>query len=561
MATVYDGSKTITPPDTDSKYRTVAINGDGTIVAAASIIAREGMGRVDILKLSEDETFEPFGLPIVDSDIASIYTLGWSVALDAAGRRIAVGVPGVNRSNSGAIHIYDYDTETNTWVREFRDVIADNGIDWFGISISISASGNTVIAGASLASGNTGRVAVYDFVDQDWHLTQLISGPHANSYFGRHTALSGNGLVMAVCAPSDTTPGPSCRMYHRQSTVAQFTLRATLSDDTFSITELPFKPSSSVSLSETGDLLVLGDSSFESQRGAVIIAMWQNGEEYAKMSEIVGAAATDQFGYDVSVSAAGDVLAVSSRAAPGDNAEENAGDVKVYNISDSTDPQLMGNRVSGRYAGARFGTTVSLSHDGSAFAAAEDNSFLSSGSILHFRALSEPPVFLWTQNGRAQVVSNICFRGGVPILTDKRGWVPIQDLRPGSDTVSGGAKILLVSRTFQTHNRIVRCEPFKYMQVTNKNANDCVSCNPLPVLFFSENHRVLYQSRMVPAGHLVALNISGFTSAQFDNHTEPLFNVLLDNGGVLHLPGGIVAESLSPLNPQARAFRQRPAHE
>jgi hypothetical protein len=105
--------------------------------------------------------------------------LGISVSLSADGNTMAIGAAGVN-SYSGSVSVYDL--IGTSWVIRGSNILGATSMEQFGSSISLSADGNTVAIGAPYSDNysssvtNSGSVSVYDWINSSWIIRGLIYG-------------------------------------------------------------------------------------------------------------------------------------------------------------------------------------------------------------------------------------------------------------------------------------------------------------------------------------------------------------------------------------------------
>ena len=83
---------------------------------------------------------------------------GYSVSISASGDTIVVGASGAN-SLTGYVKVYK--NISGTWTQQGAKITGEATYDNFGVSVSISASGDTIVIGASGANSFTGYVKVY----------------------------------------------------------------------------------------------------------------------------------------------------------------------------------------------------------------------------------------------------------------------------------------------------------------------------------------------------------------------------------------------------------------
>ena len=89
---------------------------------------------------------------------------GWSVSLSADGNTVAAGAPfndgalsGYDEQNDGHARIYRYSEVAGSWVQLGGDIDGEAAWDESGRSVSLSADGNTVAVGAPFNDGNGHR--------------------------------------------------------------------------------------------------------------------------------------------------------------------------------------------------------------------------------------------------------------------------------------------------------------------------------------------------------------------------------------------------------------------
>ena len=104
-----------------------------------------------------------------------------------------------------------YKNISGTWTQQGTKITGEASNDRFGVSVSISASGDTIVVGAHNAAvgGNsfTGYVKVYKNISGTWTLQGTkITGEATGDYFGVLVSISASGdtiVVGAIGANSD----------------------------------------------------------------------------------------------------------------------------------------------------------------------------------------------------------------------------------------------------------------------------------------------------------------------------------------------------------------------
>ncbi len=275
---------------------------------------------------------------------------GNRVALSSNGTTLAVGAYGEG-GNTGAVYVF---TKSGaTWSQQAR-IAAPNGEanDYFGNAVALSADGNTLAIGADGESGdqkgtfatmpatnnlasNSGAVYVYSRTGAVWSQQAFIkaSNADADDLFGSFVALSNDGNTLAVGA-----------------------------------------------YNEDGDLTgTHGNAAYAASGAAYVFA--RTGTSWAQQSYLkaANAGAGDFFGIYLSLSGAGDTLAVGAffeRSAlasdPADDTLTNAGAAYVFQRNAGAWSQQAYLKAPSPQAQDRFGVSVILSGDGNTLAVGMD---------------------------------------------------------------------------------------------------------------------------------------------------------------------------------------------
>lgn len=129
---------------------------------------------------------------------------GCSVALSSDGTIAVVGACRDNGSVSGTGAIYLFVRQGQSYVL-YEKIAAENGKkdDYFGLSLSISSDGKSIVTGAygddSLGS-MSGSAYVFSYSDSSWQLQNKLTASDgtAGAKFGSSVTLSRNGNVLSV---------------------------------------------------------------------------------------------------------------------------------------------------------------------------------------------------------------------------------------------------------------------------------------------------------------------------------------------------------------------------
>jgi hypothetical protein len=257
--------------------------------------------------------------------------LGISISLSADGNYLAMGTP-LNDENGGlAGHVRVFSWDGTEWTQLGSDIDGEAG-DQSGWSVSLSADGNYLAIGARFNNGNggnAGRVRVFNWDGTEW--TQLgndINGEAAGDQTGWSVSLSADGSRLAAGAPPNDGNGNAAghvRIYDWDGT--EWIQLGNDIDGEAAGDRL----GGSVSLSADGSILAIGatqDDGTGNRAGYTRIYRW-DGTEWTQLgSDINGEAAGDEAGIRVSLSSDGSRLAVS--AVYNDGNGEDSGHVRVF---------------------------------------------------------------------------------------------------------------------------------------------------------------------------------------------------------------------------------------
>ncbi len=395
---------------------------------------------------------------------------GWSVALAADGNTLAVGAiyeasnaTGVNGNqnnnsagNAGAVYVF---TRSGTsWSQQaYIKASNANAYDQFGISVALSADGNTLAVGAVWESsnatgvngdqgnndaGDAGAVYVFTRSGTSWSQQAYIKASNTNAYdeFGRSVALSADGNTLAVRAAgedSDAT-GVNGDQANNGAANAGAVYVFTRSGTTWS-QQAYIKASNtnagdyfgvSVALSADGNTLAVGaifeDSDATGVNGdqgnndagdaGAVYVFTRSGTTWSQQAYIKASNtnADDRFGGSaVALSADGNTLAVgavredsNATGVNGDQGNNDAGDagaLYVFTRSGTSWSQQAYIKASNTNANDEFGYSVALSADGNTLAVGawveDSNATGVNGDQDNNDAFAAGAVYVFTRSG------------------------------------------------------------------------------------------------------------------------------------------------------------------
>ena len=255
--------------------------------------------------------------------------------------------------------------------------------DNFGNSVCISGDGATFIAGAPYSDGNgpgSGHVRVYNFSATVGRYAQVgsdIDGTKTYTYFGGWVSLSRDGTTfLETNFLSTSNKGQEyagrVSVYKFDRMIGRY---VKVGSDIYG--EAPFDNfGTSVSISGNGTIFVVGAPGNDGNgcdSGRVLVYKFDAAvSSYKRQLEIHGEAAADRFGSSVSISADGTTFIVGTPFSNGNGSK--SGHVRVYQFDATIGSYAqVGSDINGKSAGDYFGASVRISGDGSTFV--EANSY------------------------------------------------------------------------------------------------------------------------------------------------------------------------------------------
>jgi hypothetical protein len=321
---------------------------------------------------------------------------GLSVSLNALGNRVAIGAPynNGNGPTSGHVRIYDYNG-TN-WVQLGSDINGEAAYDWSGLSVSLNALGNRVAIGAPYNNGNgsdSGHVRIYDYNGTNWvQLGSDINGEATYDQSGCSVSLNALGNRVAIGASLNDVIGLSgsghVRIYEFNN--GQWTKLGGDIDGEANNDNSGW----SVSLNALGNIVAIGTPYNDGNginSGHVRIYQYNNGQWTKLGGDIYGEAVGDTSGYSVSLNALGNIVAIGGNLNDGN--VTNSGHVRIYYYNGTEWIKLVSD-IDGEVVNDQSGFSVSLNALGTRVAIGaryNGGNGSNSGHVRIYEILTPPP--------------------------------------------------------------------------------------------------------------------------------------------------------------------------
>ena len=335
----------------------VGVSGDGKTFAEGAHMAigkEAATGHVRVFQYNERKfVWEQRGSELTGEKPGDEF--GFAIDLSRDGRQVAVGAPGAPRHigpRFGYFAVYQWNETLGDWWRMGPDKWGIEENDEAGFDLCISEDDGLLVVGApgnSKKGKESGEVRVFQYMhktDRWIRRGQDLSGEGAGDKFGFSVAVSDNGMIVAAGAPYND------------------------------------------------------DAGFNAGHVRVFAYNHTNNQRYHKLSRtIVGRGPDDNFGYSVSLSKDGLIVAAGAPSATSPTGQPLVGYVEIHKYDEAENKwHKIGKPVFGKYAYEGFGKSVVLSEDGHTMVVGAPDKKDSRGAIRTFKYLPEKDE--WVQIGQ-----------------------------------------------------------------------------------------------------------------------------------------------------------------
>jgi hypothetical protein len=348
--------------------------------------------------------------------------MGQSVAVSADGNTALVG-GGVDNHDLGAAWVF---TRTgSTWSQQGPKLFPNNpspNSSEFGISVALSADGNTALIGGSFDGLNAGAAWVFTRTGSTWSQRAKLTGaPGENGLanFGQSVALSGDGTVALVGGPSDNGGAGAAWLFTGSGSTWTHLQEINPPDRFPASLNTISRVGTGVALSFNGNVALVGGPADNGNGGAVWVytrpttsaTTWTEAKKIGTPLDEVSPQASG-FGNAIALSSAG------TNALIGGDDDGSTGAAWVFAGAGSNwneQALLKGNGVNG--SPPNFGDSVSLSSDGNVAAIGASADDTGDGAVYLFARSGTN----WTQAGsrlKGAGATRSSFGTGVALSSD-----------------------------------------------------------------------------------------------------------------------------------------------
>ena len=129
---------------------------------------------------------------------------GWSVSI--SGNRAIIGAPLKDESgltNAGAVYIYEYDTDSDTWI-QMQKLVETTALIKFGVSVAIMDDYAVIGCGGSFTL-NTGEAYIFKYHNNEWQRTigGLKQSGNSGERYGSAVDIYGDNVIVGAFNPSN----------------------------------------------------------------------------------------------------------------------------------------------------------------------------------------------------------------------------------------------------------------------------------------------------------------------------------------------------------------------
>jgi hypothetical protein len=355
---------------------------------------------------------------------------GFSVALSADGNTALIGGSG-DTGNAGAA--WAFTRSGGVWTQQGAKLTANDetagGV--FGISVALSADGNTALIGGSGDTGNAGAAWAFTRSSSVWTQqgTKLTgSDETGNGQFGYSVALSADGNTALISGRSDNSSVGAAWAFTRTGGVwTQQGTKLTASDETGNAQFGNGQFGSSVALSADGNTALIGGRFDNLDVGAAWAFTRSSGVWTQQGTKLTGSDETGhgQFGVGVALSADGNTALIGGVVDNG-----GLGGAWAFTRSGGVWTQ-QGTKLtgSGETSNGQFGYSVALSADGNTalIGGVGDNTSVGAAFAFGSPRIASPPSLAFGSQ-----------TAGQPGPVD---WLPVVNVGQAPLTFSGPAQI------------------------------------------------------------------------------------------------------------------------
>ena len=449
----------------DNNFRTgytVTLSSNGETLAVTTLSDNNLKGSVSIYKINQDGIYNIFnttqpvdnlidGLSYFNTITNTVNTYYNNIWYDAKGYTGPSGNNGMTGPKGDTTISYNLDNKADglpiySFTQLGTNINGEFDFDLFGKCVSLSSNGSIIAIGTTKNNigSNSGNIYIYSFDGSNWNqLGNCIYSEAENNESGNSISLSSDGSIIAIGSYLNNNTG-SVRVYNYNGTEwikLGSNINSNMTDDRFGI---------SVSLSSDGTIVAIG-ADYNSYNGLnsgnVSIFKYDNNNWVQLGNNISGETEDDYSGKSISLSNDGTIIAIGSYR--NNSNGFNTGNVRIFKYNGSNWIKL-GNNIYGEIDNDYFGTSISLSGDGSVIAIGANGNMSGYTQIYKFNDTT------WIQLGNDIVGGSISDNSGKYVKLSNDGTTVAIGANDGNGINSGNVRLFKYNGTnwFQIGNSI-----------------------------------------------------------------------------------------------------------
>eukprot|EP00545_Synedropsis_sp_CCMP1620_P005227 CAMPEP_0119006654 /NCGR_PEP_ID=MMETSP1176-20130426/2441_1 /TAXON_ID=265551 /ORGANISM="Synedropsis recta cf, Strain CCMP1620" /LENGTH=450 /DNA_ID=CAMNT_0006958605 /DNA_START=31 /DNA_END=1379 /DNA_ORIENTATION=+ len=346
----------------------IALSSLGNIMAIGSNFHTANTGILNVYEYSGSQWTQR-GQTLFGTQIEDYF--GSSTQLSDTGNILLVGGRGDARGPNqfpGSVRAYQFNEVEDKWTPMGSEVKGQADGDQFGNSVSMSSNGQTWIAGGDNLKGaggeRNGYAAVYHLSGGNWVQRGSLIPGNDGEWTGYAVAMSGDGNTVCVGDRAYNVPDVGVRGRARCFAWSGGNWNRK-GGDLLGKTDFAAM-GYSLALSDDGNTVVAGArAGGDDSQGFVGVYAYNKGSWNQRGADMIGDSAGDQAGFQVAMSADGNVVAWSARKDNG--ASENTGVVRVLRWVGGN-WVLLGSELGGDAESDHYGEAIALSSGGTIMA-------------------------------------------------------------------------------------------------------------------------------------------------------------------------------------------------
>ena len=301
----------------DQASQTIAISGDGSVVAIGSLFHDETRGHVRLFNINAtDGEWTKIGADIDGLDAG--HFSGGAISLSYDGSIVAIGSI---YGTTGKGEVRTYRNNSINWELIGSPILGQADMDHFGSSVSLSADGDRLAVGAPM-NGN-GYVRIFEnTTGSSWiQLGETIRGEELSEATGTCVELSRDGTFAAIGAPWNDRGRGKIRFFsHSEGSWTQ-------TENVITGEAEGDQAGEAISLAKNGDIVAIGsknhDGSKGNNSGKVRYFIQAGNLGLTEIKSFEGEAAGDQAGSSVAISADGSIISFGADGNDGGTEDQN----------------------------------------------------------------------------------------------------------------------------------------------------------------------------------------------------------------------------------------------